>query len=104
MGRSSDAVDVFFGQPAPRSGFTVPSKSTEVRNRRLPDPQCPRNHPTPVYEPPQAEFPDRSTVRNVIVPGANDTDPAAVAAPSIAGSPLSSTLSAAPFSSTSPFW
>src|SRR5260370_32840545 len=67
--------------------------------------RCRPNDPTPCYEPWQAEFPDRSIVRNVIVPGANDTDPAAVAAPSIAGrSPLSSTLSAAPFSSTSPFW
>src|SRR4029077_15051016 len=64
----------------------------------------PKSH-NPLLQTAARGVPARSIARNVIVPGANDTDPAAVAAPSIAGSsPLSSTLSAAPFSSTAPFW
>jgi hypothetical protein len=45
----------------------------------------PKSH-NPLLQTAARGVPDRSIARNVIVPGANDTDPAAVAAPSIAGS------------------
>jgi hypothetical protein len=98
----TEQTDVLIGDG---SAAQRPRRAVSADNRRALNGGARSTIQTSFYEPRQAEFPDRSIAKNVIVPGANDTDPAVVAAPSIAGRlPPSSTLSVARFSWTSLLW